>query len=85
MTGTLTPKRLLLLAEPRAKLDYYEILRRASQPCWFIRVGMQGPALSPISISPRAAWSSALAALHASFPRTPDGRSENATQEGHQA
>lgn len=59
----LTPKQHVLLAEPQAKLDYYETLRRANIPCWFIRIGRQGAPLSEIAENPRAAWLSAYVCL----------------------
>jgi hypothetical protein len=51
-----TNKEMILTAEPKATLDYYESLRGAGKPCWFIRVGFQGRPLSGICASPKAAW-----------------------------
>jgi hypothetical protein len=54
-----TPKQIVKSAEPKAMLDYYELLRGADKPCWFIRKGIQGHALSDICASPKAAWKNA--------------------------
>jgi hypothetical protein len=59
----LTPKQRMLIADSLLMLDYYELLRSAGKPCWFIRRGMQGPAYSPICASPRAAWQAAYDSL----------------------
>jgi hypothetical protein len=63
----LTPKQHVRFAEPKTTLDYYESLRRAGKPCWFIRHGLQGEAYTPICASPRAAWKSAYDGLLASL------------------
>ncbi|WP_148214981.1 MULTISPECIES: hypothetical protein [Acidobacterium] len=63
----LTPKLQVKAAEPRARLDYYEYLRKSGKPCWFIREGFQGPALSDICASPKSAWRDAAERLKASF------------------
>jgi hypothetical protein len=54
-----TPKQLVLLFAPKATLDYYEVLRGARKPCWFIREGLQGVPMSPICKSPQHAWRAA--------------------------
>jgi hypothetical protein len=59
LAGTLTPKEHVLIAEPTARCDFYELLRGSKKPCWFIRRGMQGSPLTEICASPRAAWKSA--------------------------
>lgn len=63
----LTPKQFVLFAELACTLDYYECLRRAGRPCWFIRHGLQGGAYTEICASPRAAWKAAYDGLMASF------------------
>lgn len=63
----LTPKQTVLTAEPKATLDYYELLRGLEEPCWFIRLGIQGRPLSDIMPTPRAAWKNAADSLIASF------------------
>jgi hypothetical protein len=62
-----TPKQHVRLADPQAMLDFYELLRGANKPCWFIRHGLQGDAYTPICASPRAAWKSAYDSLLASL------------------
>lgn len=59
MAPKLTPKQLVLSADPNAHLDYYESLRGAGRPCWFIRRGLQGSPYTEICGSPKAAWNSA--------------------------
>jgi hypothetical protein len=66
---TRTPKQTVLMAEPRARCDFYESLRGAGKPCWFIRIGYQGRALSDISASPRAAWRNSAELFLASLRR----------------
>jgi len=55
----MTNKQVILLADPTAICDYYELLRGLGKPCWFIRSGPSGPVLSAICSSPRAAWKDA--------------------------
>jgi hypothetical protein len=64
---TPTPKQYVLLAEPKARSDYYESLRKAGRPCWFIRIGYQDRPLSAICASPRKAWANAHLGLLASI------------------
>jgi hypothetical protein len=52
----MTNKEMILTAEPKAMLDFYELKRGMGKPCWFIRCGFQGRPLSGICASPRAAW-----------------------------
>jgi len=59
----MTPKQIVKAAEPNASLDYYENLRAAGQPCWYIRLGLQGRSLSDICSSPRAAWKNSAESL----------------------
>jgi hypothetical protein len=56
----MTPKQTIKIVDPKATLDYYELLRGQGLPCWFIRHGLQGPHLSFVASSPRAAWKNAL-------------------------
>jgi hypothetical protein len=56
-------REIVLAAEPEAQLDYYEFLRGQGEPCWFIRIGIQGKPISDICASPAAAWKSANAWL----------------------
>ena len=70
MTKHFTPKQHVLMAEPTATLDFYECLRGAGDPCWFIRTGLQGTPLSVVCASPRAAWAWAYKALLQSLRRT---------------
>lgn len=69
MSKSPTPKQMVMLAEPNARCDFYELLRGAGKPCWFIRVGWQGIPISGISTTPRQAWKSAYKSLLASFER----------------
>lgn len=55
----LTPKQTIKRAEPKALLDYSEVLRAAGKPCWFIRHGWQGGYYTGLCASPRAAWKAA--------------------------
>lgn len=52
----MTNKEMILTADPTAICDYYELLRGAGKPCWYIRSGLCGPIRSAICASPRAAW-----------------------------
>jgi hypothetical protein len=61
----MTNKQTVIHAEPKAILDYYELLRGQGKPCWFIRCGPQGRLLSAICASPKAAWKDAADALRA--------------------
>jgi hypothetical protein len=61
--SSLTPKQHVLIADPDAHLDYYEVLRGAGKPCWFIRRGLQGNPYTLICGSPRAAWKAAFDGL----------------------
>jgi hypothetical protein len=56
----MTPRETILAVIPDAQLDCYECLRGWGKPCWFIRHGLQGEALSGICASPKAAWKNAL-------------------------
>jgi hypothetical protein len=72
--SNLTPKQRVLIADPLMMLDYYEALRCAGKPCWFIRKGIQGPAYSGICTSPRAAWKDAYDSLLAAIKLAGDVR-----------
>jgi hypothetical protein len=63
----MTNKQTVLAAEPKAVLDYYESLRRAGKPCWFIRLGLQGRPLSGICASPKSAWKNSADSLRTSL------------------
>ena len=63
----LTPRQHVLLADPDARLDYYESLRGSGKPCWFIRHGFQGLPYTEICDSPRKAWREAHERLRNSF------------------
>lgn len=65
----MTPRQAVRMAEPKAMVDYYETLKSAGKPCYFVRANIQGPALSDICASPRAAWKNAFDGLTASFLR----------------
>ena len=69
----ITAKMHVVMAEPTARLDFYECLRGAGKPCWFIRVGQQGAALSDICGSPRGAWKNAYNSLMASLKKKRGG------------
>jgi hypothetical protein len=62
----MTNKQLINFCAPKARLDYYESLRRAGKPCWFIRDGLQGKPYTDICASPRDAWKAAADSLRAS-------------------
>jgi hypothetical protein len=64
-----TSKERVLALEPRAMLDWSEILKSQKLPCMFVRAGAQGPAISGICESPAEAWSQALAILEGRFKR----------------
>jgi hypothetical protein len=65
-----TNKQTIKTVEPTARVDFYETLRGNGKPCWFVRVGYQGPALSDICASPKLAWKNAADSFRASlFPR----------------
>jgi hypothetical protein len=66
-TTRLSPKRLVTAVDPTAMLDYYESLRGAGRPCWFIRSGIQGPKRTSICATPRAAWREAGKRMHEQF------------------
>lgn len=55
----MTPKAAVLASIPNARLDYYESLRAAGKPCWFIRVGQQGQPISEIVSCTWGAWKDA--------------------------
>jgi hypothetical protein len=64
----LTPKQIILTADPKARLDFYELLRGEGKPCWFIRSDWQGAQRSKICASPRAAWRDAADRFLQTFP-----------------
>jgi len=45
--------------QPGAILDYYVNLQALGQPCYYIRTGPQGHAISAVCPTPRAAWEDA--------------------------
>jgi len=60
----MTPKQMVLIAEPEARADYSESKMGAGEPCWFIRRGYSGPWLmTGFASSPRAAWKKTLQQL----------------------
>src|ERR1700738_3592289 len=63
----MTNKQQVLSAEPKATLDFYELLRKQGRPCWFIRHGLQSNAYTFICKSPRAAWKAAADSLRESL------------------
>lgn len=67
MAKHLTAKQHVLLADPEARLDFYESLRGSGRPCWFIRHGFQGLPYTDLCATPRAAWAAAFDGLIASF------------------
>jgi hypothetical protein len=54
-----TAKARVIAHFPEAQLDFYEHLRGQRKPCWFIRTGIQCPAISGINVTPRQAWADA--------------------------
>ena len=52
-------KRLVRLMQPGAMLDYYPYLQALGTPCYYIRTGPQGPPISAVCPTPRAAWEDA--------------------------
>jgi hypothetical protein len=56
----MTNKETVQATVPLAVVDYYESLRGAGQPCWFIRESFpSGNPISEICASPKAAWKDA--------------------------
>jgi hypothetical protein len=65
----LTNRQAVLAVEETARLDFYESMRGADKPCWFIRRAFQGAPLSGICDSPRNAWRDAAEAVLSSISK----------------
>lgn len=69
-------KLMVRRMSPGAILDYYELLKGQGAPCWYIRTGPQGHAISAVCPTPRAAWEDAANTLSraAQIPPAPKSK-----------
>ena len=64
-------KRLVRQIYREAMLDYYEPLKAAGMPHWYVRLSPTGPPISAVTPTPRTAWESAYSVVRLAAKKKP--------------